>query len=104
MTTAGAKFDAWVAEARALGLEVEIEVNSTGYLDSVSAEIRRPQVEERNMLDVVRNHESVHLHANRCGGGKWSNHASRYAYGVGYRKIERLRSVVYWIRGMAETS
>lgn len=89
------------AQAESLGLVVTVEDNDSNHvLQSVTLVVARPQVEEQNMLDVVRNREAVRVHAVRTfERGRWTHHA----YFVGYtvRRDLTLRGAHYTIAGLA---
>lgn len=59
------KLARFVAQAKALGLEVTVEVNDSEYGDSYNAIISRPQVEGETLLAQMYNHEFLSIHAHR---------------------------------------
>jgi len=55
------KLDSLVKLAQSLGLQVEVEINSSEFGEFASAIIRRPQWDADNMLALIRNSERVYV-------------------------------------------
>lgn len=105
MTSAGAKFDAWVALAEELGLELEVEDRSDAVIQSVCIAVSRKQVEPTNALEDFQNRQRVYLQAVRTRfnrSGRWSNSVKTYTVGISPDLVNwPVRSAEYWLRKLA---
>jgi hypothetical protein len=101
-----AKVRDWISRAEALGLAVTVEHKFDGVIESVTLNIERPKVEERNMLDVVHNHDRLWVYSTRIdpvlgSSARWSHTAMKHGYAVTSYGVP-VRRVQYVIDGLAE--
>ena len=98
------KLNRIIEQAETLGLVVEVHDMSGDDFEQYRVEITRPQVEEHNMLDVVRNREQLWVYVSRSksrapSAGRVS--AIHYGYMVPSRDI-RPKVLPHAIEQLAE--
>lgn len=101
--TGSAALDRFIKQAIGLGLNVEVVDHSEGNVEQFAVDITRQQVEVKNLLDQINNHESLHICAIRSvgefGTKRWGFRANTYQLFSGSDSV-RFNIIKWCIEGM----